>query len=432
MLNPVALLRRLFWILFACSLAGLAQPSPPGAAAPAPSVRIGLDQAIQLALAHNPSLAAARAQIPQSQAQEVTAGLRPNPVLTWDALYLPLFNPGALTLHNLNTISEFDGGVSYLIERGHKRQRRIEAARDQTGVVQAQVADAARTLSFNVAQQYIAALLAQSDLQAARAELASFQRTVIISRQRFKAGAISRGDLLKIEVQQAQFQTDVNNARLALEQARTALRALLGPGVLPENFQLAGTLQFQPLHGNQDDMLALALKARPDLLAAQRGITAAQSQYRLAQANGKRDLTVSATYTHLNGLNNAGASFNIEIPLFNRNQGEIARTRAAITQATDQRLAVRQQVLSDVRQAWEAVAAGTRALQIYQGGALQQSRESVDISRFAYTHGAATLLDFLDAERSDRQLQQTYRDTLAAYLLSLEQLRETVGTRNLP
>jgi cobalt-zinc-cadmium efflux system outer membrane protein len=168
------------------------------------------------------------------------------------------------------------------------------------------------------------------------------------------------------------------------------------------------------------------------LRAAGQGVTAAQSQYELARANGKRDLTTTWDYTHVSALNSASMLFNIEIPIFNRNQGEIARTRYAIDQSQENKTATQETVLTDVTTAYEAAKEGEIVVKLYQSGYLKQAQDSRDISEYAYRRGAASLLDFLDAERSYRATQLAYRQSLATYMLALEQLREAVGTRTLP
>jgi cobalt-zinc-cadmium efflux system outer membrane protein len=395
-------------------------------------VRIDLEQAIQMAVAHNHALKAARTEIQQSQAEEVTAAIRPNPVFTYDDLYVPIFSPSQLNSTTLNNVTEFDLGVSYTFERGHKRQARIRAARDQTTVTRSQVSDTERGLTFNVAQQFIGILLAKSNLQLATQDLASYQQTVNLSAEQYKAGAISEGDLLKIKLQLLAFQMDVSQAQLGLVQALASLRALVGYDALPAGYDVIGELAYQPLKLNQEDLQLKALQLRPDYIAAQQGVTAAQSQYSLAKANGKRDLTTTFDYTHVSALNNAGLTFNIEIPIFNRNQGEIARTNYAITQAQETKTAVEETVMTDVANAYQAFKIGDEVVQLYLSGYLKQAEDSRDISEYAYKRGAASLLDFLDAERSYRATQLAYRQALATYMLAFEQLREVVGTRKLP
>jgi cobalt-zinc-cadmium efflux system outer membrane protein len=394
-----------------------------------PESRITLDQAIQMALDHNHALRATRTQVQQSQAQELTASIHPNPVFTFNSLFIPFT---AATADNFNTISEFDVGVGYTFERGHKRQRRISAARDQTAVTQSQVADAERTTIFNVSQQFVNALLAKANVELATQDLESFQQTVNIGELQYKAGQISEGDLLKIQLQLLQFQNDKSQAELSQVQALAALRQLVGYDSVTPDYQVIGDLEYQPVTLGLPDLQAKALANRPDLRAAQQGVTAARSQYQLAQANGKRDLNSTFQYSHVAGLNTGDLLFTMEIPIFDRNQGEIARTRYAITQFDETAREAEETVLTDVRDAYESLQTNGKIVELYQKGYLKQSQDSRDISAYAYQRGAASLLDFLDAERSYRATQLAYRQSLAAYMVSLEQLRQAVGTRSLP
>jgi cobalt-zinc-cadmium efflux system outer membrane protein len=398
--------------------------------APQSPVRISLDQAIQLALAHNHALLAARSAIVQSKDEEITANLRPNPVFGADVVGLPQ-EPDDFTADNINQ-AEFDIGAAYLFERGKKRQHRLRAAKDITAVTTSTVADDARTLTSSVATAFINVLLAESSLDFAKQDLASFQNTIDISQAQYKAGAISEGDFLKIKLQLLQFQTDVTAADLAKQQSLVALRQLLGFESVPENYDVAGSLAYRKMPYGLEDLEAMAIKDRPDLRAAEQGVTAARSQYLLAKADGKVDVTGTLNETHITGYNSTSVIFSMPLPIFNRNQGEIARTNATISQAQELEQEASEQVMSDVQSAFESLHTDEQTLQIYQSGYLDQAKQSVDISQYAYKRGAASLLDFLDAERSYRSIQLAYRQQLATYMLALEQLREAVGTRNLP
>ena len=396
------------------------------------TTRISLDQAIDLALAHNHSLKAARTLILQNQAQEITANLRPNPTLGVDSQFLPFFSPQDFSGENLNNIQQFDVGLGYLFERGHKRQRRLQSARDLTAVTRAQVADAERTLAFNVGQQFVGVLLAESTLQFALEALKGFQQTVDIGEAQLKAGFIGEGDYLKIKLQLLQFQTDVSSARLARKQALVGLRGFLGYNAVSADVDVVGDLAFQPLKGNLEDLQARALRERPDFRAAELGIAAAQSQILLAKANAKVDVNGTYDFSHVSGESTASLFANFQLPIFNRNQGEIARTGYALTQAQEQQQSASDTVLSDVANAFEAVSSNEEVVQLYTSGYLKQAQDSRDISEYAYKRGAASLLDYLDAERSYRSVQLAYRQALASYMTALEQLKEAEGTRDLP
>jgi cobalt-zinc-cadmium efflux system outer membrane protein len=392
---------------------------------------VTLDEAIDLALLHNHSLRATRTLISQNEAQEITANLRPNPSVTFDSQFIPIFTPGSFSTDDLNLTQQFDLGLGYLFERGGKRRRRLQAARDQTAVTRAQVFDSERTLRFNVAQEFIDVLLADSTLQFALEDLKGFNQTVEISEQQYKVGYISESDYLKIKLQELQFQTDVSSARLAKVQALIALRQLLGNETVPADYEVQGELKYQPVKAMVEDLQARALRERPDLRSAVLGVTAAQSQILLARANSKQDVSASYDFTHTGGQNTASIFLGIDLPVFNRNQGEIARTRYALTQAEETERASSDTVMADVANAYEAMKSNDTVMQLYLSGYLKQAQDSRDISEYAYKRGAASLLDFLDAERSFRAIQLGYRQQLASYMTAMEQLREAVGSKNL-
>lgn len=275
-------------------------------------------------------------------------------------------------------------------------------------------------------------LLAKSTLDFAGQDLKSFQETVDISAAQVKAGQLSEGDYLKIKLQLLQFQMDVSAARLAKVQALVGLREFIGYNAVPANYDVIGDLAYEPLKGNEEELQMKALRQRPDYRAAELGVTAAQSQIRLAKANAKVDVTGTYDFTHVSGENTASPFANFPLPIFDRNQGEIARTNYALTQAQEQQRAASDTVLSDVATAYEAVRSNDEVVQLYTSGYLKQAQDSRDISEYAYKRGAASLLDFLDAERTYRATQLAYRQSLASYMTALEQLKEAVGTRNLP
>jgi outer membrane protein, heavy metal efflux system len=345
-------------------LTAQAQTPPPMAGAPqtpnlAPKTAgraITLEQALGLATRNNPTLQANQTLILQNKAQEITANLRPNPVLSLDSQYLPLFEPSLFNDSNYwNDNVQFDAGVGYLFERGKKRQHRLDAARTATAVTEAQVSDAQRTLLANAAQLFISALLAKSNQEFAEGLLDSYKKTVGISQDRYNGGDMSRNDLLKIQLQQLQFETDVNSARLGHTQALASLRQFLGFDSVPADYDVIGNLVHEPVTLQLQDLQARALSNRPDLQAAQRTVTASESQVGLAKANGKVDFNVIFDYTRLDQSNLGAFYFNIPLPVFNKNQGEIARTQYAVTQSQFQQKAAEQQVLTDVKNSYEGL-----------------------------------------------------------------------------
>jgi cobalt-zinc-cadmium efflux system outer membrane protein len=242
---------------------------------------------------------------------------------------------------------------------------------------------------------------------------------------------MSRNDLLKIQLQQLQFENDVSAARIAYAQALASLRQLIGFDSVPVHYEVTGELAYSPVKLGISDLEARALTSRPDLQAAKLSVVAAQSQVGLAKANGKVDFNLTFDYTHLAQQNLAAVYFNVPLPVFNRNQGEIARTQYTVSQSELQQQAAEQQVLTDVKNAYEALLGNAEVVKLYDKGYLDKATQALDITKFSYQQGAASLIDFLDAERSYRATELSYRQALAAYMLALEQLRQAVGTRDL-
>ena len=404
-------------------------------------IRITLDEAIQMALEHNHNMLAMMTTIQQSQAEEVTQNLRPNPALFADWEYLPLGSPsrqnpntysGVSTSDYLNNNTEADLGLSYLIERGGKRRDRLQAQKDITAQTRSLVADNGRGITFQVATLFFSAQLAESTLELAEKDLKSFQQTVDISEAQYKAGGLSENDYLMIKLQLLQFESDLEQAQLARVQSLSDLRQLLGYESVSEDYDVVSSFEYQPVKVNLDDLQLKALQNRPDLRAAQQGVTAANSQLVLQKAIGKQDVTVQGNYSHTGGINAASFYGSIPLAIFNRNQGEIARARFVINQADEQEKATNGQALTDVFDAYQGLRSNDKVVLLYISKYLDVATRSRDISEYAYHRGGASLLVFLDAERNYRATQLAYRQALASYLLALEQLREAVGVRNLP
>jgi outer membrane protein, heavy metal efflux system len=404
-------------------------------------VRITLDEAVQMALQHNHNQLAMMTTIQQSQAEEITQNLRPNPALFADWEYLPLGSPahqnstlysGVSTPDYLNNNTEGDIGLSYLIERGGKRHDRLQAQKDITAQTKSLVADNGRGLTFQVATLFYSAQLAESTLELAEKDLKSFQQTVDISEAQYHAGGLSENDYLMIKLQLLQFESDEEQAQLARVQSLSDLRQLLGYESVSEDYDVVSSFEYQPVKVNLDDLKLKALQNRPDLRAAQQGVTAANSQLVLQKAIGKQDVTVQGNYSHVNGINAATFYGSIPLAIFNRNQGEIARARFAITQADEQEKATNGQALTDVYDAYQGLRSNDKVVLLYISKYLDVASRSRDISEYAYHRGGLSLLVFLDAERNYRATQLAYRQALASYLLALEQLREAVGVRSLP
>jgi cobalt-zinc-cadmium efflux system outer membrane protein len=404
------------------------QASSAQATAPAPPP-LTLEEATRLAVEHNQSLRAQRLTIEQARANEVTAALKPNPVFTNLNEDFQVFSPSNLTLDNLRTNQEFTNSVTYTRERGGKREKRIQVAQDTTEMTAKGVNDAERQLRFQVAQAFIDILLAKSNLEFAREDLSNFTRVVEINGSRLAAGDLSEADYLKITLQKLQFEQDVSAAEVALVQGKAALRQLVGYETVREDFDVAGELKHGKYAITQTEIERQALVERPDYLAAQSAVKLANDTVTLAYGNRARDLTWEGEYKRNGTINGLGFGLSIEIPIHDRNQGEIARSQVAARQAVVAAEATMVGVRTDVSSAYAGYQTSDQVVSLYESGYLKQATDSRDISNYAYSKGAASLLDLLDAERSYRAIQLAYRQALAAYMTSVKQINFVVGKK---
>jgi cobalt-zinc-cadmium efflux system outer membrane protein len=397
----------------------------PGATPPA---LISMEDAIRIALAYNQSLRAQRTNIDQSKAEEVTAALKPNPVFTTLIDTIPVFSPRIIRLGT----QIYSEDLSYTVERGAKRLKRLGVAKDNTDVSAQTVADNERQLRFQVAQAFINVLLAKSVLQLAKDDLKNFSEEVDLNRARVTAGDMAEGDFLKISIQKLQFEQDVSSGELGVVQARATLRQLLGYQSVADNFDVVGALAHTKPAVELDELNRQALENRPDLQAAHTGVKLANDTVSLAFGNRARDWTWSGDYTNQNGINGVGLALSFELPFHDRNQGEIARSQFAVRQATETEDSTRVGVLTDVLNAYYGLKTDEEIVSLYEKGYLDQATQSRDISNYAYLRGAASVLDVLDAERSYRATQLAYRQAMAAQMIAIQQVNLVVGSQVIP
>ena len=405
----------------------LAQAPPPSAPASAQttSTPLTMQQAVDLALAMNPTLLAARQNLFAVKAQEIQAGVRQNPYLALSGSNLTeaeyFNNPYGLTL-----------GVGRLFERGHKREWRLDTARSTTAQTDDQLQLTEQQTILAVRQAFTNLIIAKAAKKIADDNLADFKKELDIASDRYKAGDLAKLDYERLDLQLAQFETDEANAEEAAEQASDQLQVLLGFDRPRTNFDITGDVVPPPLTLTQDDLEQKALDSRPDLKAAQAAVAVADAQVKLAYANGTADPTVEADYNRTGTENSVGFVFNIPLRIFDKNQGnkETARYTAQSDRLTV--TATHNQVISDVDQAYASYNTYKLLSSRYNGHYLDEAKDVLDISRFSYEHGGLALIDYLDALRDSRSVTA---DALNAYQqtwLAIHQLSFVTATSVLP
>jgi len=384
----------------------------------------------------NPTLLADKVSIDESKAQEITAFLRPNPQFTLAAdgtqiaPYKGVWKPFAGTYETPT--------ISYLHEREHKRELRLESAQKGTLIVQSAHADLERTLLFNLRGAFVSTLQAKAVLQFAKDNLAYYDQVLDTSRTRFSAGDISQIDLDRLELQRVQYEADLQNAEVTLRTTKIQLLTLLNDRTPIELFDVTGPFDFSDQLIPRDEFRKIALDTRPDLKAAMEAIDKAQTDHKLAVANGSTDPTLSAWYTHNSsnnnsyGINTMGFSVSIPLRIFDRNQGEKLRTQLEIDRTEKLAGAAQAQVFSDVDSAYAVVQSNVILLQPYKTKYLKQALRVRDTVFFSYQHGGASLLDFLNAESDYRTVELSYVNLIGSYLIGAAQLNLAVGREVLP
>ena len=396
---------RALLITSALGVVALALP----AAAQVPLQRLTVDEAVAAALQHNPSLRAKTLELGSTQANEITAGLRPNPV----ASYL------AEQLGNRNVDSQQTVTLGQPIETGGKRRRRLESARAATAVTTEEIADARRQVILLVRKAFTDALVARATIELAEDNLKALDEVERLQRFRVERGDLSELELLRLQVQRFAFERDATDARQAGETARIALRSAIGPAGVAESVEIVGALDFRDVPLDPSTLRRRALEARPDLRAAEAAQAKARADVELARANAWWDFTPQLEYQRIGNDNTVGVGISVPLRIFDRNQGEIARARSEVSRAAALRQAAATQALAEVDTAYAGVLVLRERVISLRDVYLPKATQARQTVEFAYRRGGVSLLDFLDAQR-------TYRETALEHLRALGNLRAAV------
>jgi outer membrane protein, heavy metal efflux system len=380
--------------------------------------RLSLDEAVRLALRENPTVRAKEFERQSVSANEITAGLRPNPT----ASFLAEQFGGASAAQTQYTLS-----IGQPIELGGKRRRRIESARAATQVTGYELADLQRQTVFQVKKSFTDILVARDTLALAQDNLKTLDELERIQRLRAEKGDLSELELLRIQVQRFAFERDASDARQALSAAKIALRTLAGPDRIADDFDVTGDLDFREVSFRRTELYRRVLDNRPDIRAAEAARGKARADVNLARANAWWDVTPQVEYQRIGPDNTIGFGFSVPLRVFDRNQGEIARTRADALKADASGQAVAIQALAEVDTALSALSAEGEKVRALSDTYLPKARQARDTVDFAYRRGGVSLLDFLDAQRTFRETALEYLRALGNYRAATYQLEAAVG-----
>lgn len=375
----------------------------------------------------NPTLLSDQVNIDESRAQQITAFLRPNPDLAFGLDQFTVFKTPNTPYRPLAGVEE-TGTISYLYERQHKRDLRLESAKKSTAIAISTHADLERNLLFTLRNAFVQALQAKAFFEIAKENLDYWNKAIDINTDRFKAGDLAKVDLSRIVLQRAQYQADFVNSQVNLRTAKIALLMLLNDRTPLAQFDIAGHYDFQDSLSPLEDFRQMAMEARPDLKAAVEAVDKAKTENKLAIANGTSDPTWGFDIGRNPPLPSyIGFSLSLPLRIFDKNQGEKLRTKLDIDRAAKSRTAAEAQVLSDVDTAHSTVAGTIELLKPYKQEYIPQATEVREIVTFSYQRGGASLIDFLDAQKEYRDIQLNYVNLIGSYLTAASQLNLAVG-----
>lgn len=386
-----------------------------------------LQQVVDLARNNNPTLLAAEQNLRAVRAQELQAGVRANPYIGVAASNVTLPANGRDGNPYVYAVQ-----VSRLFERGNKREYRLETARALSSQTEAQLHDTERQTILAVKQAFTRMLIAKQALELSTAQLKDFQHEVDINHERFVAGDIGKLDFERLDLQLGSFESDRSNAEITYLQASDQLQTLIGKDTPDPNFDIIGPIVPPPVTQTIAELLQTALARRPDLLATTAGVTAAEANARLTIANGTTDPTLEGEYDRSGTFNSAGFNFNFPIRIFDRNQGNKDTARYQAQSARLSQLATRNQVASDIDQAWIGYTRARALSDRFGNHYLDVSADVLSIARFAYDHGGIALIDYLDALRDARSATSDALNAYAATWNAIHQLSAASATEVAP
>lgn len=398
--------------------------------------RLTLREAVDLAVARNPTMVAARAGVDAADADRLAASRRPNPALSIDSAGYPVFEsmrPGYWGGQ------EFTVRFDQELETSGRRRLRTAVAESGRATAQLGVEDRARQIGLDVRRAYLTAVLAQADRVVAQTSLEEIDRVIALNRARLQQGEISGAELRRLQVERLRFVEDVFAADLALKNARSGLLALLNAPTLDQPLELTdglkasaaealGTLPAAPVDAaGAPRLFAQALELRPDVLAARNEQVQAETSTRLQRALRTPSITVGGGYQNNFGADGVVFGVTVPLPFFNQNQGGIARAAAERRAADARAEAMATVVRLDVQRALNAVDTNRARVEYIEREYLKNAQESRDIVLESYRLGVADLIDFLDAQRAFRDTQRTYNRALFDQRVSLFELAAAVG-----
>jgi cobalt-zinc-cadmium efflux system outer membrane protein len=321
-----------------------------------------------------------------------------------------------------------------------KRRLRIEVAQAQLDSQKMSRVDAERGLVAVFKEQWVACVAAKRQLEENDKILKSQQGTLDLIKTRYEAGAASEVDTSSQETATYEAAQQVAIARQAYEQAKEGLAFLLGVRGKTPQFEVdlglfGATLPEQVSGASAEALHDLAYGHRPDVVAQRYQVTEAQASIRLTRRQIVPDVSLGVGYAQQGGLDSEAAitpptvsvNVGLTLPLFYQMQGELTMALSNLRTQQITLAKLEAQVLSDVDTAWSAFLAARERRQRLEHGYLEQSKLAADLTKVQYEKGAASLVDYLVAERNYIATIQEYVQSMNDVWTAVFQLEAATG-----
>ncbi|MCS7079285.1 MAG: TolC family protein [Chloracidobacterium sp.] len=393
--------------------------TPPATYAQAASpMAVTVEQAVAETLQRNLNLLAERYEIPRAEAEVIAARLRPNPVLSLGGDHLDLLGTGYNAINNAGP-AEYSARVDWPLERPSKRRARISAAEYARAAAEYRLQDAMRRLALEAQLAFVELQAAKESLALARANQQTFEELVAVNAARVRAGDLAPIELVRTRVSAVQLTQAVTQAETRWRVAQNRLQTLMGRAEALDVFEAVGDMRRDPPPPSLSPLLAKALDQRPDLRALRADQARTLADLKLQIAQGKIEYTVGVEYRRQQGLagtgNSLGLFLSLPLTIYDRNQGGIARAQAEVHQTERRIAALERELRAELEAAYLQCRAADAVLKSYEGGLLEQARDVLEVTEYAYRRGEASFVEFLDAQRTYNETMQGYIDARAEY-----------------
>lgn len=412
---------------------------PTGEAEIGPPDGLTLDEAIDRLVRNNLDLRARYFEIPQAQADILTASLRANPIFYADSQLVPY---SSYTRERPGGQTQYDVNVSIPLDISGKRKARMAAAGHARRVLEAQFQDAVRLQIDNLYTAYVDLLAARETVRFARTSQEGLDELLDPIQKRYEQKLITQAEVNRVRIQRDFARIGLRDADQTYRKTQQTLAALLNePPARAETLDPRGRLRDTfPAPPGGDALLRIALDSRPDLNSFRIGIQRAEAEVRLARANRYSDVYwlvqpytfQDNTYQGLKSAHSWAMGITVPLPISNRNQGNIQRARLNVAQTQTELASLERMIVTEVRNAEKDYAVTRAAVESVEGELLPAARQVLDSAKLNFDRGQIDVVAYLNARRDFNDVVRQYRDLLVQHRRSMLKLNTAVGRRILP